>query len=384
MSTQSFNNIFVFDTNALFAFSQNKGRSDWEKAWRNNAILGDCFVPGATFAEINNFYEQSGTSTDKDKARAFLGFLNKEGKKKNRHGYRYQIEPNHDNNNIPIDQEKDRQIVACAHRIAQENSKSAVILVTYDLKLQVLSEFSGMNNFCNITSKELAIWFHQRELPTDVSKVYEKLKKAPFRGTGESRPLPPGRRVTRSLPTERTNKPTPPKRPRIVKKPVKPPALPPSLSEPPPPSDPNINRASSTKTDFLQSKVFLGLCGLITIIILAFFYSSYRETNSPESGISTPSELLSASDTAIKNYQQTKEVKYLTDAIERLEAFQEDNSEYLDKDGQYKLCTIRYKYAIEQLASYGQKAAAVDQLRWIPALCPEYNGAQKWLKKNGY
>lgn len=174
------------------------------------------------------------------------------------------------------------------------------------------------------------------------------------------------------------------KRPHVVTQSTRPLALPGSSSESQAAPHPNSNRASSTKTDFLQSKVFLGLCSLITIIILAFFYSSYRKTNSPESGIPTPSELLSASDTAIKNYQQTKEAKYLTDAIERLEAFQEDNSEYLDKDGQYKLCTIGYKYAIEQLASYGQKAAAADQLRLIPALCPEYNGAQEWLEKNGY
>lgn len=109
---------------------------------------------------------------------------------------------------IRFDQEKDRQIVACAYRIAQENRTSAVILVTYDLKLQVVSDFSRMNNFCNITSKELAIWFHQRELPTDVSKVYSKLKKAssgqaPFRGNPEPRPLTPERRVPRPLPREK-------------------------------------------------------------------------------------------------------------------------------------------------------------------------------------
>lgn len=96
---QSYNSKFflVFDTSALLSANEN----DRFQVWRNNEQLGECYIPGATYAEITNLASHSLNRKEQANAKEFLKFL------KNGAGRGYKIEPVEDNHEIPADNKKD-------------------------------------------------------------------------------------------------------------------------------------------------------------------------------------------------------------------------------------------------------------------------------------
>jgi hypothetical protein len=159
--------ILVFDTSALLSANER----DRVQVWRNNEQLGECYVPGATYAEISTLSSNSKKSKEQVKAKEFLKFV--------KDGCRYKIQPVEDNRSIPIDNQKDRQIIACAHRLSNENPDAVIILVTYELTLQGLVQQSGLPNFCTLEASKLATWFHEDykrdRVPQVVFDTYNKM-----------------------------------------------------------------------------------------------------------------------------------------------------------------------------------------------------------------
>lgn len=163
-------NLLVFDTIALLSADE----SNQVQVWRNNEQLGECYIPGATYAEISNFAQNHKNPKDQARARAFLQFQSKGG--------HYKTQPTEDNRKIPLDNAKDRQIITCAYRLAAENPNCAVILVTYDATMQALVRQSGLPNFCYLTAKDIADWFHnlyyQNKVPQAVYDTYQRMKQS--------------------------------------------------------------------------------------------------------------------------------------------------------------------------------------------------------------
>jgi hypothetical protein len=159
--------LLVFDTSALLSANE----KDRVQVWRNYEQLGECYVPGVTYAEISTLSSNSKKPKEQVKAKEFLKFVSS--------GCRYKIQPT-ENRSIPIDNQKDRQIIACAHRLSNENPDAVIILVTYDLTLQGLVQQSGLPNFCTLEASKLATWFHEDykrdRVPQEVFDTYNKMK----------------------------------------------------------------------------------------------------------------------------------------------------------------------------------------------------------------
>jgi hypothetical protein len=371
-----YKHLLVFDTIALLSADD----SDREQVWRNNQKLGDCYIPGATYAEISKLAQDYKKPKDQARARAFLEFVGKER--------RYQIQPKEDNRQIPLDNEKDRQIVACAYRLSQENPNCVVILVTYDQTMKGLIGQSRLPNFCTLTAKDLSDWFHldyyRNKVPQAVSDTYQRMKQFPsnsFKPTtghkeNQHHPFPKEQKKQLRNIQQTTEKP-------ILK----------GVSQSANKSEQN---SSHTSTSSKQKKPSLNpwliaiAAACVAVVALSGINSfmgnnstsivaQERVDNQPVEA--TPANLITIAEAAIIQFQQTKEPSVLKSPLNELQTLKNKQGVRLDNEGEQRLSRLKHKYAIEVLASSGQKAEAVKMLKEVSANYSEYKDVEKWIAK---
>ncbi|BAY48871.1 hypothetical protein SAMD00079811_65000 [Scytonema sp. HK-05] len=387
MSNLSFGNqkskykhLLVFDTIALLSADE----SNRVQVWRNNEQLGECYIPGATYAEISKFAQDYKNSKDQARARAFLEFQSKGG--------HYKTQPTEDNRKIPLDNPKDRQILACAYRLAAENPNSAVILVTYDATMQALVKQSGLPNFCYLTAKDIAEWFHnlyyQNKVPQAVHDTYQRMKqfpKEPFTASGGHN----GNRRNHVVGKEE-------KQPRRIEQVAEQPRLKSAAAEQPRKSHQNSQQADQSSTLKPQKNRFFSPVALsiavacvavVTLLGTGFFTKNHSTTVVAQAQVdnqpveSTPPNLISQAEATIIEFQKTKDGSVLRDSLNELQTLKNKQGVRLDEQGEQRLSRLKHKYAIEVLASSGQKAEAVKMLKEVSPKYSEFGDVKKWIKK---
>ncbi len=388
--------LLVFDTSALLSANER----DRVQVWRNNETLGECYVPGATYAEISLLVRNSQMPREQAKAKEFLNFVT--------NGCRYQIQPLEDNRQIPIDNQKDRQIIACAYKLSAENPDAVVILVTYDITLQALVKQSGLPNFCTLTARKLGVWFHEDykrdTVPLEIHDTYRRMQ-SQHRSKGLSGGTLPGdntggRPISSGSDTPRSPRPiNEVPEPQLLKQ-VKQQTPEPSRdyhplpeSRPNPPSPSNILK-------ILTNPIAIG--AIVTIIVsLCLFSFTKREPTPPSNPSSqvpgivsdkavvnperlreTPPELITEIETAVLRFQRTKDPLTLKRPLNILQELKNKQGGKLDEAGEQSLSRLKHKYAIEVLATSGQLAEAASLLRQIPQTYSDIGSVRDWLVKH--
>jgi PIN domain len=367
-----YQHLLVFDTLALLSAD----KSNRLQVWRNNEQLGECYIPGATYAELSRISQQKENS-DFHSAKAFLEFVG--------NGSSYKIQPKEDNRQIPLDNEKDRQIIACAHRLARENPHSVIILVTYDRTMKGLSAQSGLSNFCTLTAKELSDWFfldyYRGKVPQAVADAYQRIKRsqpAVSQNNKPANPLP----KQQNQPNKRKNK----QPSQIQPNPELPKLRGSSKSQ----SQHPQNTSNPRKKQFLNPVNIVLASACAAVIVLAAI-TNFTTNNSAALVAQevidskpvkpTPANLITKAESSIIQFQNTKEPSILRQSLNELQTIKNQQALRLDKEGEQRLSRLKHKYAIEVLASSGQKAEAVKMLEEIPQSYSEYKNVKKSLVK---
>ena len=386
--------LLVFDTSALLSANER----DRVQVWRNNEQLGECYVPGATYAEIGLLVRNSQMPREQAKAKDFLNFVT--------NGCRYKILSLEDNRQIPLDNQKDRQIIACAYKLSNENHDAVVILVTYDITLQALVKQSGLPNFCTLTAHKLGVWFHEDykrdRVPLEIHDTYKRMQ-SQHRSKGLSGGTLPGNNTGGRHISSGSDTPRPPRQISQVPepqqlKPVRQQTLEPSRDyhslpefRPNPPSSSNILK-------ILTNPIAIG--AIVIIVSLCLFSFTKREPtpslnpSSPVPGIvvdkpevnperlrETPPELITEIETAVLRFQRTKDPLTLKRPLNILQKLKNKQGGKLDEAGEQSLSRLKHKYAIEVLATSGQLGEAASLLRQIPQTYSDIGSVRDWLFK---
>lgn len=370
-----YKHLLVFDTIALLSAD----KSNRLQVWQNNQKLGECYIPGATYAEISKISQQKSNS-DFHAAKAFLDFASKGG--------RYRIQPKEDNREIPLDNEKDRQIIACAHRLARENPNCVVILVTYDSTMKGLAGQSGLPNFCILSAKDLSDWFyldyHRSKLPQAVSDAYQRIKRSqknvyqptPVQKNNQPNHFP----KQQNQPNKKKNKQPPP-----IQQTIEPPKLQGSARS----QHQHSQNTSPPKKQFL-TLIIIGLAAACAAVVAL---STIKDTGNNSSALvaqqvadnqpvkTTPADLITKAESSIIQFQNTKEPSILRLPLNELQILKNQQALRLDKEGEQRLSRLKHKYAIEVLASSGQTAEAVKMLEEISRSYSDYKNVKKSLTK---
>ena len=409
-SKPKFNHILVFDTIALLSADE----SNPEQVWRNNEQLGACCIPGGTYKELTKI-ANSKDKRNKKKANQFLRFLAKGG--------RYRVLAIEDNTNIPISKTADRQILACAYKLAVENQREVVVLVTYDIKKMGLVVQAQLPNFCMIEAREIAQWYrhgyYRNSLPKAIEAVYARLSRSSSSGGNiQSNVLPGGHqskklsqgRNSQVIDVEVYDNDTRSYQRKSGGKGNNYKKLSPSSSSgkrnsqknkgnQSTESADNVSRSGNSTNKNLLSPALM-LLAISVLVILGFIGFSVinREVpNSdidPETGIIVPaqvtvsgsvpptsSRLLALADNGILEFQQTKNSESLLKPINELQGLKNLQGGKLDSDGEEKLSKLKHKYAIEVLASRSQVKKAIELLKQIPFSYSDYSLVEAWLAK---
>lgn len=384
--------LLVFDTSALLSANE----KDRVQVWRNNEQLGECYVPGATYAEISTLSSNSKKPKEQVKAKEFLKFVSG--------GCRYKIQPTEDNRSIPIDNQKDRQIIACAHRLSNDNPDAVIILVTYELTLQGLVQQSGLPNFCTLEASKLATWFHEDykrdRVPQEVFDTYSNMKNMKFQSNKrihEARPHP------RPLPGGRDQKPTGvniPLEPKGLKDASPQQSSPHTRKNYDPPALPSSHESSnsSSESNFWKNPAIIA--AMVVVFALCFLFFTKREQPpSPIPSVKipgivsdaaiaesnpmqpTPPNLIAQSQSAVYEFQQSKNPSSLTIPLNLLQTLKNSQGGKLDNAGEQILSRLKHKYGIEVLATSGQLAEAANLLRQIPQSYSDIESVRDWLVK---
>ncbi|MFG6100508.1 PIN domain-containing protein [Leptothoe sp. ISB3NOV94-8A] len=372
--------ILVFDTRALLsAYDRNP-----DKVWRNNQELGLCYIPGATFFELDKI-AKSRKDKDRFKAKKCISFIKDHPS--------YHVSGIEDNPGIPIPREIDRQILNSAIELAGKNRDRVVALVTYDLTKMALVAQSQrfLPNFCMIEAKEIAKWCREgcnkTRLPQAINVAYQGIAQT-------SGKLPGGnsKNITHSrdntidvevLPSTNQSR----KKGRQGKNK----SLPPSKT----PINRRDNNANARNNNFIASSVVL-----IILLVLGFLglYSLNRQQATseidPDTGIvvlqepnipiseptpPTPPELLALADNGILDFRRTENSEALLRPINELQKLKNLQGGKLSSNGEEKLSKLKHKYAIEVLASRSQVKKAVELLGEIPITYTDYPSVEAWL-----
>lgn len=365
-----YKHLLVFDTIALLSAD----KSNRLQVWQNNQKLGECYIPGATYAEISKISQQKSDSNFYA-AKEFLNFASKGG--------RYRIQPKEDNRDIPLDNEKDRQIIACAHRLARENPNCVVILVTYDSTIKGLSGQSGLPNFCVLSAKTLSDWFyldyHRNKIPEAVSDAYQRIKRTQknvFHSTyGQNK-------KQHNQPNQKKKK-----QPRLIQQTIEPPKLQGSTRSQ---QHQHSQNTPPQKKQFL-TPIIIGLTVACAAVIALSTISNFTGNN-PATIVAqqvadnqpvktTPADLITKAESSIIQFQNTKEPSILRLPLNELQTLKNQQALRLDKEGEQRLSRLKHKYAIEVLASSGQTAEAVKMLSEISPSYSDYKNVKKSLTK---
>jgi hypothetical protein len=95
----------------------------------------------------------------------------------------------------------------------------------------------------------------------------------------------------------------------------------------------------------------------------------------------TPSHLIAQAEEAIIQYQENKEPSALRSPLNELQILKNKQGVRLDNEGEQRLSRLKHKYAIEVLASSGQKAEAAKMLKEVSTNYSEYKDVEKWIAK---
>jgi PIN domain len=371
-----YKHLLVFDTIALLSAD----KSNRLQVWQNNQKLGECYIPGATYAEISKISQQKSNS-DFHAAKEFLDFVGKGG--------RYRIQPNEDNRDIPLDNEKDRQIIACAHRLARENPNCVVILVTYDSTMKGLSGQSGLPNFCVLSAKSLSDWFyldyHRNKIPQAVSDAYQRIKQTQknlsHSNSGQTNKQQNNFSKPQNQPNKKKNK-----QPRPIQQTIEPPKLQGNAQS----QHQHSQNTPPQKKQFL-TPIIIGLTAACAAVIALSTFNNFTGNNSAtivaqqvadnQPVKTTPADLITKAESSIIQFQNTKEPSILRLSLNELQTLKNQQALRLDKEGEQRLSRLKHKYAIEVLASSGQTAEAVKMLSEISPSYSDYKNVKKSLTK---
>jgi|GEM_PF-2157217 len=387
--------LLVFDTSALLSANE----KDRVQVWRNNEQLGECYIPGATYAEIGQLAANSRRPKEQAKAKEFLQFV--------RGGCRYKIQHTEDNRDIPIDDKKDRQIIACAYRLSSENPDAVVVLVTYELTLQGLVQQSGVPNFCTLTAAKLAVWFHedykQDRVPQEVFATYKRISSQRRQGG-----LPQGGQRSDNLRLKPISSGNPPRSPRQISQVPEQPVLKPagnsssSSSRYKPTSGYTSGEDSSPKSpNIFTNPVAIAIAAAIATAFCFFLFTKREPAPSPNPATQvpgilgdkavanpeplreTPSALITEAETAVLNFQRVKDKdpSILKRPLNVLQELKNKQGGRLDGSGEQSLSRLKHKYAIEVLATSGQKSEAASLLRQISQSYSDIDAVRDWLVK---
>lgn len=389
--------LLVFDTSALLSANE----KDRVQVWRNNEQLGECYVPGATYAEISKLSQNSRKSKEQSKAKEFLKFV--------KEGCRYKIQPVEDNPKIPVDNVKDRQIIACAHNLCRENPDAVIVLVTYELTLQGLVQQSGLPNFCTLTATKLAVWFHEDykrdRVPQEIFDTYRCMQ-SQYRSNGLQSAYLAGDKPTKKTISAGNDRPRPPK---PISQVPEPPVLNPAgrnssstssgnSYNPQPANNPSQKSSSNTPTIFINPIVIV-IVAAIALAFGVFFFTRREPTSSSNSSSQIPGivnnttvtnpqplqetspALITEAETAVLEFQRTKNPSILKRPLNLLQELKNKQGGKLDEIGEQSLSRLKHKYAIEVLATSGQLAEAANLLRQIPQTYSDVDSVRNWLVK---
>jgi PIN domain len=372
-----YKHLLVFDTIALLSADE----ANRIEIWRNNLQLGECYIPGATHAEISNLANNYSNPKEQVRAKTFLNFQSRESL--------YIIQPVEDNHKIPLDNKKDRQILTCAYRLASENPNCVVILVTYDASMQSLVKQSNLPNFCYLNAREIGEWYNklypQKKVPKAISQTYERIKKISKNDSNFQTIEEPQKNIVNQNKSNNTT-------PRIIQQTPKKSIHKPSKFK----RNKNTNNTNYVETPILKPKkqplypLFIGI-GVICLAFGAFF--TVNNITSKSSAIvaqqqvdtqqvkATPPNLIANAEAAIIQFQETKEPSILRNSLNELQTQKNKQGLRLDKEGEQRLSRLKHKYAIEVLASSGQKAEAAKMLQEISKNYSDYKEVKKSLAK---
>lgn len=388
--------ILVFDTIALLSADD----SNPEQVWRNNEQLGMCCIPGGTYSELSRI-ASSKNNKNKRKASKFLRFLAK--------GKTYRVLPIEDKPSIPVPQVADRQILACAYKLAEDYRNVVVALVTYDVKKMGLVAQSGLPNFCMIEAKEIARWYHQGYFKGTLPNAIEAARRDMKASFSNAAPPPrlPDRKGPRPIDVEvlddgrgsssqlggRTHQ-------RQLK---------PSKGSKNQEGKKQSNRPIATQDKQVASSNNL-ITSVVSLLIFSFViifgYIGFSLINkdspdsevNPETGIviptesdsnafdsvpSTSSRLLALADNGIFEFQKTGDPEGLLVAINEFQELKNLQGSELDSAGEEKLSKLKHKYAIEVLASRSQVKEAIELLEQIPSSYSDFLSVEAWLIDKG-
>jgi PIN domain len=376
-SSSRYQRLLVFDTFALLS-ADNR---DPVHVWRDNRALGRCYVPGATYAEIDALAKNSQKPQWQNKAKAFINFASSSGSG-------YHILSIEDNRRIPVSDYRDRQILACAHNLATENPNDVVILVTYERAMLPLVKQAGLPNLCALEAKELGKWFHQLR---DKGKVPEAVWEAQGRmirasGNNNFPPLPshqlPGhQQSTRLVEAQSAN----------------PPILQPSARNTTRYPEQELYDQRSEPNRFSNPWIIgVAATAVALLVLLGFGAFTRRESDSmpkadaiipqavaaaPKPLQPTPPSLVAEAEASIIQFQRNEDPSVLRRPLNALQELKNLQGGKLDAQGEQGLSRLKHKYAIEVLATSGQLAEASKILREISQDYSDIQAVREWLVK---
>lgn len=376
--------LLVFDTPALLSANAQNPEQDW----RNNQQLGDCYLPGGTFAELYELEKKGDV-----KAKKFIAFQQK--------WQNYTILDMEDNRKIPIPDsvnQRDRQILACAFNLARQHSNCVVVLVTYERIMQVLVNQRQVEelvpNFCTIPASALAWWYHtglaQRpeRFPDPVWNAQRRMRES--RRTPPE-PLPPSRfqgNQPRPISGGNNQQPLPPSppTPSPIRKPTSP--LPPVNQPQPQPQPPQRSPQNRSPNYLIMGLVALAILLPAVLFGIGNFTRRDSTTVVPQVPVANPKplqptsqNLIGEAQAGIIQFQRTNNPSDLTKPLNVLQELKNQQGGQLDDQGEQSLSRLKHKYAVEVLASSGQLAEAAKILREIPQSYSDIQAVRDWLTK---
>jgi hypothetical protein len=251
---------------------------------------------------------------------------------------------------------------------------------------------SGLPNFCTLAAKELSDWFYldfyRNKVPQAVSDAYQRMKRFPSNSFKHTT----GYKENQHQPFPKKQK----KQPRNIQ-----PTTEKSILKGVPQSANKSEQYSSHTSTSKQEKQFfyswnigiaIGIAAAAGLTV-GFLSESTNFMGDNSTNIiaqtrvgnqpveATPTNLITQADAAIAQFQQTKDPSVLKSPLNELQTLKNKQGVRLDNKGEQRLSRLKHKYAIEVLASSGQKAEAVKMLKEISANYSEYKDVEKWIAK---
>ncbi len=366
----SLKNLLVFDNAALLGANPDNPQLDW----LNYQRLGNCYIPSLTLVELLKWAKKG-----HQKAKHFIKFISE--------WQNYEILYRDNNLAIPLTPTinlRDRHILTCTFKLAEQRRDAAVILITHPHLVATLENQQNLEpelpNFCAIDSQTLAWWSHEgvyrQQLPEPIVEVNQRLESTIH--DSQSQKLEnsntaaqilqkqlKSRSVINTLPLDKAEWTTEEE------------------------ETENKSRVVSLSTASIAAATTLLLVGGLAKqqqfpVVASQGFFAPNITNFTSNSQQDKAQVSTEVANAIEDFRRTKDPSFLRVPLEELRQREQQKQLKLDEKGVQMLSSLKHKYAIEVLASSGNLPEAAQLLQEIPDNYTKISAVNNWLEQYSF